>query len=329
MHTGALRGPCPFPGYAWVPMTVSDRARLVGRWVAASRPGFLLVTLVAATTGIAQAQACGCGWDPAAAVATVLLALLTHAAVNLWNDYGDAVGGSDALNTGRIAPFSGGSRVIQDGVFTPDQVRAVAQGIATVVVGGGVLLAARAGPGLLAVGLAGALLGWAYSSPRLALMSRGWGEAATAAGWWLVVVGADVVQRHGFSAIAAVSGVSVGVLVAGVLWVAEFPDAQADEAAGKRTLVVRWGAVPAAWAYALGVLLAHAWVALWWAIDWLPGTAWWALGSLPLSLASAGLLVRHARQPQRLRGAIALAIAAAVAHGALLTAAFVAIARLR
>ncbi|MBQ0931745.1 prenyltransferase [Ideonella alba] len=310
-------------------MAVSEHIARAGRWVAASRPGFLSVTLVATTTGIAQAQACGCGWDPLGAVATVLLALLTHAAVNLWNDYGDAVGGSDAVNTGRIGPFTGGSRFIQDGVFSAAQVRTAAINLAIVVIGGGLLLTARAGPGLLLLGLAGALLGWAYSSPRVALMSRGLGELSVAAGWWLIVVGADYVQRHAFSAIAMVSGLSLALLVMNVLWVAQYPDAAADATVGKRTLVVRWGPRPAAWAHLGSVLLAHGWLLAGWWADVLPMTAWWALGSLALSLPSAVLVIARADRPAVLKPAIVLAIAAAVSHGALLTAAFVAIARLR
>lgn len=299
------------------------------RWLLASRPGFIVVTVVAAALGIAQAQACGCGWDAPAAVVTLLLAALAHAAINLYNDYGDAVGGSDAVNTGRLFPFSGGSRVIQDGVFTAQQMRDAARMLGIVVVGGGLALAARAGPGLLLVGLCGLLLGWAYSSPRVALMSRGLGELSVGLAWWGIVVGADYVQRHGFSTIAALSGVSIALLVTAILWAAEFPDAAADAQVGKRTLVVRWGPMPAAWGYAALVLFAHAWVALWWAWQWLPSTAWWGLGSAPLSLTAAGLLLRRARQPQRLRPVMALSIAAAVLHGGLLTAAFLAIARLR
>lgn len=312
-----------------MPTPSSPAWAAAGRWIAASRPGFLLVTLSAVTAGIALTQACGCGWDPVGAAATVVLALLTHAAVNLYNDYGDAVGGSDAVNTGRIAPFTGGSRFIQDGVFSASQVRDAALRVGMVVVGGGVVLAARAGPGLLLIGMTGALLGWAYSHPRLALMSRGLGELAVALGWWLVVLGADYVQRHGFSAIAAVAGVSPALLVAAVLWAAEFPDAAADAAVGKRTLVVRLGPELAAIGYGGLVASAHAWLAAWWWVDWLPFTAWWALGSAPLSLAAAVGLWRHARAPQRLRPVMALSIAAAVAHAVLLAAASVAVAMLR
>ena len=64
-------------------------------------------------------------------------------------------------------------------------------------------------------------------------------------------------------------------------------------------------------------------------MDWLPSTAWWAFGSAPLSLAAALALWRRRRQGARLRPAMMLTIAAAALHGALLTSAFVAIARLR
>jgi 1,4-dihydroxy-2-naphthoate octaprenyltransferase len=299
---------------------------MLGRWVLASRPGFLAVTLVAACLGIAQSQADGCAWDGLAAVATVLLALMTHAAVNLYNDYGDAVGGSDAVNTERLFPFSGGSRVIQDGVFSARQMRDVAFCLGLVVMVGGLWLVGRSGPGLLLIGAAGLLLGWAYSSPQVGLMSRGWGELSVAGGWWLIVVGADEVQRHALNSQAALAGVSMALLVAAVLWAAEFPDARADAAVGKRTLVVRLGPQPAAGFYAALVLLAHTWVAAcyWWGV--LPAVAGWALGSAPLSAVAAWWLWRHAAQPARLRPAIALSIAAAIVHGLLFTAALAGIA---
>jgi 1,4-dihydroxy-2-naphthoate polyprenyltransferase len=251
------------------------------RWIAATRPGFLVVTLIAALLGIASAQACGAGWHPLDAAATVVLALLAHAAINLHNDWGDALIGSDALNTDRIGPFTGGSRVVQDGVFTAAQLRDMVQMIGMVVIGGG------------------------------------------------VVVGADYVQRRHFDLAPALAGVSPALLIAAMLWIAEFPDARSDAQVGKRTLVVRLGPTAAAVGYLLLVLAAHAWVAFWWAALWLPTTAWWALGSAPLSLAAAGLLWRHRQAPARLRSAIVLTLVAAVLHGGLLTAAFLHIAGLR
>lgn len=301
----------------------------VTTWLAAVRPGILAVTLASAMLGVVVAWSCGCGRDLPAAAATLVLALLTHAAVNLYNDWGDAIGGSDAVNRGRIAPFTGGSRVVQDGVLGAARLRDAAQMLAIVVVGGGVWLAARAGPGLLAIGAAGLLLGWAYSSPRVALMARGWGEAAVAAGWWLVVVGADYVQRQRFDAIPAVAAVSPALLIAAVLWVAEFPDAEADARVGKRTLVVRLGPDAAAWMYVALVAAAHLWLWAWWRVRWLPTHADWALASVLPAAGAATWLLAHRHTPSRLRPAIVLTLLTAVLHPLLLGAAFVAVAALR
>ena len=295
---------------------------LVLRWLAASRPGFLVVTLVATLVGIGSALACGVAPRWPEALATVMLALLTHAAVNLHNDWGDALIGSDAVNTDRIGPFTGGSRVVQDGLLTPAQLRDAVHGLGMVVIGGGVLLVARSGLGLVPIGLAGLALGWAYSHPRWALMSRGVGELAVAAGWWLVVLGADHVQRRGFSAIPALAGVSLALLIAAVLWIAEFPDARSDAQAGKRTLVVRLGPDRAAWGHLALMTLAHGWVLAWWQALWLPTGAVWALASAGPGVAASVLLLRHARTPSRLRPAIVLTLLAAILHGLLLMAAF-------
>ena len=80
-----------------------------------TRPAFLLVTVSAALVGIASAASCGCGFDLPAALATVLLACVAHAGANVLNDYHDARNGADAANTEGLYPFTGGSRLIQQG----------------------------------------------------------------------------------------------------------------------------------------------------------------------------------------------------------------------
>ena len=318
--------PEPGPGAA---APAAPRRHPPGRWLAATRPGFLLLTAAGVVLGSVQAWACGCAQDLPAAAAALGLAVLAHAAANLWNDWGDAVSGADALNDASLFPFTGGSRLIQTGEFRAEELRDAAQVLAIVVVGGGVWLSARVGPWLLLTGLVGLALGWAYSQPRVALVARGAGEATVALAWGGVVVGADLVQRHAFSAIAALTAVGFALLAAAILWINEFPDARADAAAGKRTLVVRLGPEAAALGHlALGVA-AHAWTAAWWWADWLPTRAGWGLLSLPLSLAASALLWRHRRRPAALRPAIVLSILAALVHAAGLSAAFLAVVALR
>ena len=104
-------------------------------------------------------------------------------------------------------------------------------------------------------------------------------------------------------------------MVAALQLINGFPDAEADARVGKRTLVVRLGATPAAALYTGLVLGAHAWLALsvWLLIP--PQPALWGLVSLPLSLAATAWLWRHRHRPQHLKPALALTVAATLLHG--------------
>ena len=283
--------------------------------LAMTRPGFLAITLVACLLGIASAAACGGDIDPLLAGATLVLALAAHAGANVLNDYHDALNGADDANRNGLFPFTGGSRLIQQQRVTPAQTRKLAWLLLGGVALAGVLLAVHGGGGLLLVGISGLLLAWAYSAPPLKLMSRGLGELAVACAWWLIVIGADHVQRREFMLVPALTAVSYALLMANILLVNGLPDAASDAAVGKRTLAVRLGARNSALLYLLIALLAHGWLAVgaWQLLQPMP--ALWGMASLPLSLAAAWLLWRHAGQPSRLRPAIMLTIGAGIVHG--------------
>jgi len=280
-----------------------------------TRPGFLVITAVACVLGTAVAAACGHGPNVWTALATLVLAVMMHAAANVLNDYHDALNGADEANTQGLFPFTGGARLIQNGQVTTQDTHNLAKALIVFLIPCGLLLTVKTGGGLMMLGMAGLLLGWAYSAPPLALMKRGWGEATVALTWGLVVVGADYVQRKHFFVIPAAVAVSFALLVGNILVINGFPDAVADAQVGKRTLVVRLGARWAAWAYLVFALLAYAWlvVGVWLFIH--PEPALWGLASVPLSLWAFLLLHKHADQPARLTSAIVLTIVAAVVHG--------------
>ncbi len=295
-------------------------ARPLALWLAATRPAFLSVTLVGCLIGLATAHGSGAGLEATSAVVTVLAALVAHAGVNVINDYHDALSGADAANTQRLFPFTGGSRFIQNGVLSARQTGVFGHALLAAVVPAGLWLAWQAGPGLLAIGLAGLFFGWAYSAPPLALMARGLGEAAIAAGWLLVVVGADYVQRGAFSALPVAAGLSYALLVANLLFINQFPDHAGDAAAGKRTLVVRLGPPVAKWGYLLVAILAYAWLVAMVAADTLPQKAAAAALTIALSFPAARDLIEYAAEPAELRPAIKRTILAANLHGLILAA---------
>lgn len=281
--------------------------RGVGKLVAATRPAFLTITALAVLVGLAHGA-----WRGAVRfvdvwpVATLALlgALLAHAATNVLNDVADADNGSDARNTDRVAPFTGGSRFIQDGLLSRRQMNRLAWRLFAASAGCGLVLLALTDARLCWFGLAGLLLGIAYSAPPLQLMSRGWGELAVAGAFGVLVGGADFVLRRQLDLATSGAGLSLGAQAALILIVNELPDRVADQAAGKRNLIVRLGAARAAWLY--GGVAAASYLAL--GLSDLPPFCALAVLALPCGVVATTLIARHAATPARLRLPIALTL---------------------
>lgn len=289
-----------------------------GKYFAATRPAFLSVTLAGALIGLGSASADGLNIDALKALFTVLFALVAHAGANVVNDYYDALNGSDARNEQRLFPFTGGSRFIQNGILSLRETRLFGYGLLAAVIPAGLWLTAHSAPGLVWIGLAGLLIGWAYSAPPLQLMARGVGEAAIVGGWLMVVLGTDFVQRGQFAALPLVAGLPFALLVAAILYLNQFPDVRADAAAGKRTLIVRLGPHKARWGYPVLAAAAYLWLGVAVVLGALPALCAVALLPAVLSFQACRQLLGNADEPARLTPAIKATIAAANLNGLLL-----------
>jgi 1,4-dihydroxy-2-naphthoate octaprenyltransferase len=293
------------------------------RYFVATRPAFLSVTFIGVLLGLASASLGGIRLDPLQATITMLFALLAHAGANVINDYYDARSGCDAANDERIFPFTGGSRVIQNGVLSLQEAGRFGYTLLAWVIPAGLWLTATSGSGLIAIGMIGLFTGWAYSAPPAKLQARGLGEFGITAAWLLIVIGSDFVQRHSFSFAPIAAGLGFALLVANVLYINQFPDVKADTLAGKHTLVVRLGTQRARWGYVLIASLCYGWVLAMVALGQLPLAALFALLPAIASFKAALNLARHAATPAALLPGITLTILAAVLHGLLLAAALV------
>jgi 1,4-dihydroxy-2-naphthoate octaprenyltransferase len=191
-------------------------------------------------------------------LANFLLALVgvgsLHLFANLINDYYDATG-SDPLNL-RVTPFSGGSRVIQNGELGAKTVLGMSIFFLAVALVSAILLLYSKMLLILPLGILGLLSGWVYSAPPLQLMSRGWGEIVIFFAFGpLVTLGAYYVNAGSMSLEAFAIGFPQGFLIMGVIWINQFPDYQADKAAGKKNLVVRLGPKISRYLYAIIMIL--------------------------------------------------------------------------
>lgn len=297
--------PCPPP---------LDHSRPDGhaaRWLLATRPAFLSLTLGGVLLGFAGSggDALGQRW-PQAALA-LLLALLCHAAVNVINDVADHDNGSDAANVARQFPFTGGSRVIQNALLSRRDMARLAQGLFALVIAGGLLLVWLSGPWLLAIGVIGVLLGWGYSAPPLRLNSRGLGELCVLLCFTLLPLGAQVLLSGTPSLSMLAAALPYGLLATALLYINQFPDRDADALAGKRHWVVRLAPPQARYGYLLLVGLALLSLLAAIAAGLLPLRAALLLPLWALPARAAVTLWHNAAQPARLRPALIQTIAAA------------------
>ena len=265
-------------------------------FVRLGRPQFLVGGFVLYGLGGALAVASGAAFDPWRYAWGQLIVTATQLMTHYANDYFDLE--ADRANR-TPTRWSGGSRILPDGALAP-VVALRASRILLVIAAGAaaglaVVPARRVGVGPLLLSAAMIGLAWGYSAPPLRLCARGLGELTTALVVTLLVplFGYDL-QAGALAAPIFFAAALPCALQFAMLLAIEFPDAAGDAAVGKRTLVVRLGALPAARLYAATTLA--------------------AFGALPL-LARAGLPARVAAGPLLL-APIAIWQSVRVARGA-------------
>jgi len=184
-------------------------------------------------------------------------------AKNAWGDVFDFDSGDDlAVAPQDRTPFSGGKRVLVDGLLTRAQTWAIALGFGALGVGLGAAVVFLREPAAFWIGLVGLALGWSYHGPPLRLAYRGLGELDVVACYGpLVALSTYLVLAHRLSWSVFWLSLPLGIIIAAFLWVNEFPDYEADRQSGKHNLVSRLGRrraahwLPLIYATAFGVLL--------------------------------------------------------------------------
>ncbi len=207
----------------------------VNVWLIAIRPRTLIAGAVPVGVGIAAASLRG-PIDAAVAFATLCAALLLQVASNLANDYYDFVSGVDTEE--RLGPV----RVTQSGLLSA---QAVKRGLAVVLVAAlsfGVFLVVRGGIGILAIGAVSIVSALAYSAGPWPLSRYGFGEPMAFVFFGVVAVcGTYFLQIGAIDWLAVAASIPIGCLAAALISVNNLRDTRTDQAAGKRTIAVRWG----------------------------------------------------------------------------------------
>ena len=195
---------------------------------------------------------------------TVLGVFCVEIAKNASGELVDFDSGTDqAVSVDNRSPFSGGKRVLVEQLLTRRQTRGIATFFFLAAIVIGLLIVAFRDGRVLAFGALGMGLAWYYHGGSLRLSYRGLGELAVALAYGPVIVcGTYFVQTGYLTPPLIHAAMSLGVLVCAFLWINEFPDYAADEAAGKRNLVVRLGLERAAFCYIILLATGFFWLAM-------------------------------------------------------------------
>ena len=224
-------------------------------WILEARPQFLLLPVMLILSGSAAAW-----YDGSANIGYALLALvglwLCHASVNILNDYVDYLSGVD-LKTIKT-PFSGGSGMLPAHKLSPKQVLWFGSICLVLAIPIGIFFCVAQGWQLLPVLIVAVICIVLYTPLILKTHFPEW-TAGLGLGL-LPVLGAYFAQtgHYTFSALAA--AVPPGFLVMNLLLLNEFPDAEADMVARRRTLPITVGKRKAALAYTTFMILTYLWI---------------------------------------------------------------------
>ncbi len=184
---------------------------------------------------------------------------LVEIAKNALNEVVDYLSGDDpSVAPENITPFSGGKKTITGGLLTVAQsaVISVCCYAACALIGFTIVLFHDFNT--LWIGVAGVGLSILYSLPPFKLCYRGLGEFTVGLTFGpLLMAGICVVMTGALSLPAMVCSISLGFLIANLLWINQYPDYEADKAANKMNGVVRMGKDKAWTVFALLFILCY------------------------------------------------------------------------
>jgi 1,4-dihydroxy-2-naphthoate octaprenyltransferase len=244
-----------------------------------TRPQFLVLAVALAFLGVCIAWYDGYFHAGHAVLAFVGL-LLAHASCNTLNDYFDYKSGID-LVTNRT-PFSGGSGMLKQGMLSPKQVFWFGMICFLVAVPIGIYFVIVAGWLLLPLLLVAAVCILFYSPVILKL---DWPEWSPFLGLGMLpVLGTYFVQTSVYTWPAVVASIPSGILVHNLLFLNEFPDAEADTIGKRRTMPITLGKKKAGIVYAAMEILVYLWIVVAVAAGIMPLFSLIALLALPFAL---------------------------------------------
>ena len=254
---------------------------MISVWLRVIRVRFLLASVIAVMTGLALNWSQNGSIEYFDALLTFAGVMALHASVDLLNDYWDFKRGIDTKTT--RTKMSGGTGVLPEGLLKPSSVYRA--GVFFLVLGAligsyfvityGILIAIILGFAILSI--------YFYSTK---IVDSGLGEFFVAVKGSMIVLGTFYIQSGEVNIESILAGIVIGTLSSLVLFIASFPDHDADKSKGRKTLVIAVGKEKARKLFWIFPLFAYAVIVIGVLLNYLPVFTLISLMSLPLIIKS-------------------------------------------
>ena len=254
---------------------------MISVWLRVIRVRFLLASVIAVMTGLALNWSQNGSIEYFDALLTFAGVMALHASVDLLNDYWDFKRGIDTKTT--RTKMSGGTGVLPEGLLKPSSVYRA--GVFFLVLGAligsyfvityGILIAIILGFAILSI--------YFYSTK---IVDSGLGEFFVAVKGSMIVIGTFYIQSGEVNVESILAGIVIGTLSSLVLFIASFPDHDADKSKGRKTLVIVVGKDKARKLFWIFPLFAYTVIVIGVVLNYLPVLTLISLMSFPLIIKS-------------------------------------------
>ncbi len=258
-----------------------ESSLMISVWLRVIRVRFLLASIIAVSVGLALHWSQNGSIDHLDIILTFAGVLALHASVDLLNDYWDFKRGIDTKTT--RTKMSGGTGVLPEGLLKPSSVYRA--GVVFLIIGSligsyfvitdGILIAIILGFAILSI--------YFYSTK---IVDSGLGEFFVAVKGSMIVMGTFFIQSGEVTVESILAGIVIGTLSSLVLFIASFPDYDADKSKGRKTLVIVVGKEKAIKLFWLFPLVSYVVILIGVSVNLFPFLSLISLLSFPLMIKS-------------------------------------------
>ncbi len=250
-------------------------------WLRVIRVRFLLASVIAVSVGLALNWQQNSSIDLLDAILIFAGVIALHASVDLLNDFWDFKRGIDTKT--KRTKMSGGTGVLPEGLLKPSSVYRA--GVAFLIIGSVI-----GGYFVITDGIiVGIILGFAILSIYFystKIVDSGLGEFFVAVKGSMIVIGTYYIQSGEITIESILGGIVVGILSSLVLFIASFPDHDADKSQGRKSLVIAVGKEKAAKLFWIFPLLSYSTIIIGVSTNLFPLVSLITLLTIPLMIKS-------------------------------------------